>query len=323
MTELVLEKQPQKITEQSIPKFWRNLPFKVLRYALDFGLVKWSYTLKNYVQDAIETQGYETILVWGVQGVGKSCQILQQGYWIFEDWDKVLASVVAKPKDFVQALKSIPFGKRTPWIGWDDVGVHFPSVSWRTNIEEYAAVDSAWAAIRTKCNVVSLNIPLIDRLAKNLKDNMTAEVFIGRNQAMLIERYVRLPGLKKLESNFFKIQVEPIHKFNLFDVPKDVFKEYWQTRLKLTEEALDRLGNVLSKGDETVLSNDYVAATNVCQEYKISPRTLQIITTDMIKHLKLDGKLYLLKEDVDKVIKLHYKKRNEGIRTTERRASIS
>jgi len=189
-----------------IPAYWREVPYRVLQYALTFGHVIPGYTCKNYVEHAIEKMGYETILDWGTQGSGKSNRLLQHGYWVYEDWDEVLKNIVFKPyakeRGFIQKLKNIMRGERVPWIGWDDVGVHFPSVSWRTEVEKYEAVDSAWTSIRTKVSVISLNIPLIDRLAKNIKDNLTMEEFLGRNQTILIERYVRLPGLKQVESNF-------------------------------------------------------------------------------------------------------------------------
>lgn len=298
--------QPQVVTPENVPALWKNVPFRFLQYALRFGLIKWGYTEKEYIQYAIENQGYETVLVWGVQGSGKSNRILQEGYWVFEDWDKVLGAIVSKPKEFVERLQKIPFGERTPWTGWDDVGVHFPSVSWRTNIEQYEAVDAAWAAIRTKCNVISLNIPLIDRLARNLKDNLTMEVFLGRNQMSMIERYVRLPGIKRLESSFRKIQIEPMRQFNLFDVPLDVFKEYWQRRLELTEEALDKLGNVLTKTElQDKDKENYISLNEAMAELDISPRTL----TDIIRNYrtqKFGGLTHIHREDYEASIKPYY-----------------
>jgi len=298
-----------------IPPYWRSLPYKVLQHAMTFGLVIPGYTCKNYVERAVETMGYETLLEWGVQGSGKSNRILQQGYWVYEDWDEVLKNLMFKPsakeRGFVQALKNIPYGKRIPWIGWDDVGVHFPSVSWRTDIEKYAAVDSAWAAIRTKVNVISLTIPLIDRTAKNIKDNVTIEEFLGRNQTVLIERYIRLPGLKRVESNFWKLQLEPIHKFELFDVPTDVFKEYWEMRLELAEEALTKLGNIYSE-DEVDLDN-YVPMNVVVKELGISPNTLcDLAGRKGIRSRKFNGQLHILKEDYEDVLVSYYKKSKRG-----------
>ena len=294
-----------------IPSHWRNVPFKVLQYAMTFGLVIPDYTCRNYVEYAVEQGGYETVEIWGIQGSCKSNRTLCHGYWVYDDWDEVLKHIVFKPSGdpefaFVDRLKKIEHGKRIPWLGWDDITVHFPSVSWRTQIEQYEAVDSAWAAIRTKVNVISLNNPLIDRLPKNVKDNITMEVFLGRNQVELVERIVRLPGLKMMESNFFKIQVEPLHKFDMYDVPTDVFKEYWEMRLTLADEAMQKLGDVYSKGEKADMEN-YVPLSTAIEEFHLSPLTMEKwIRLGVVRCKKIAGKTYILKDDYEASIKPYY-----------------
>ena len=302
-----------KLKPGEIPSHWRDIPFKVLQHAMTFGLIIPDYTCKNYVELAVEKGGYETLEIWGVQGSCKSNRTLQHGYWVYGDWDEVLKNVVFKPSGdpefgFVDRLKSIEHGKRIPWLGWDDITVHFPSISWRTQMEQYGAVDSSWAAIRTKVNVISLNNPLIDRLPKNVKDNVTMEIFLGRNQVELVERIVRLPGLKQVESNFFKIQVEPLHKFDMYDVPTDVFKEYWEMRLNLADEAIQKLGDVYSK-DEKVDLEKYVPISVPVNEFDLSPFTCsEWIRRGLVRHKKIAGQVCILKEDYDLIIKSHYSK---------------
>jgi len=295
-----------------IPSHWRDIPFKVLQYAMTFGLIIPDYTCKNYIELAVEQGGYETLELWGVQGSCKSNRTLQHGYWVYGDWDEVLKHVVFKPSGdpefgFVDRLKNVEHGKRIPWLGWDDITVHFPSISWRTQIEQYEAVDSCWAAIRTKVSVISLNSPLIDRLPKNVKDNITMEIFLGRNQVELVERIVRLPGLKQVESNFFKIQVEPLHKFDMYDVPTDVFKEYWEMRLTLADEAILKLGNVYGKGEKADMEN-YVSASTLMREFGISPSTIDKYIQYGVHHKKIAGQMFILKEDYETIIKSHYSK---------------
>ena len=160
-----------------------------------------------------------------------------------------------RPQDFVKKMKSIEFGERVPWLGWDDIGVHFPSAKFKTDIKQYEAIDACWAAIRTKCTVISLSIPLIDRLAKNIKDNITIEVFVGRNQWTEAQRILRMIGYGKLESAFFKACIETPHPFNLKYVPKDVFTEYWDDmRLPLADETIDNLDQQLSPENLTPIT---------------------------------------------------------------------
>ena len=311
MSEKCEQVQLVELKPGEIPSHWRNVPFKVLQYAMTFGLVIPDYTCRNYVEYAVEQGGYETLEIWGVQGSCKSNRTLCHGYWVYGDWDEVLKHIVFKPSGdpefaFVDRLKKIEHGKRIPWLGWDDITVHFPSVSWRTQIEQYEAVDSAWAAIRTKVNVISLNNPLIDRLPKNVKDNITMEVFLGRNQVELVERIVRLPGLKMLESNFFKIQVEPLHKFDMYDVPVDVFKEYWEMRLTLADQAIQKLGDVYSKGEKADMEN-YVPLSTAIEEFHLSPLTMEKwIRLGVVRCKKIAGKTYILKDDYEASIKPYY-----------------
>jgi hypothetical protein len=288
---------------------------RVLQYGLTFGLIIWGFTCRQYMERAVETGGYETVLLWGVQGSAKSNRTLAQGYWIYGDWDLVLKRLAFKPSStegrlgLLQLLKKIPQGQRLPWVGWDDVTVHYPSSSWRTDIQKYEAIDSAWAALRTKVSIVSLNGPLIDRFAKNLKDNVTIEVFIGRNQVEIIERYIRLPGLHQVESNFYKVQVEPLKKFDIYEVPTDVFKEYWQERLALADEALEKLGNVFTR-DEIDLDN-YVPIGVAVKELNVSPHSIgKMSSQGAIRTKKFNGVLHILKEDYDNLFDYYRKKKS-------------
>lgn len=301
-----------------IPGIWSGVPPKVIKHGLRFGLIRLGWTVKDYLLHAVETMGYCTVAVWGEQGTGKSCRMLQHGFWIYGDWDTVLRNIVFEPLELVRKLQSLSTGKRVPWLGWDDVGVFYPSVTWRTDIHKYAAIDAAWTAIRTKCSVVTLTIPLIDRLAKNLRDNVSIEEFLGRNQNVLSERYIRLPGIRdRLESNFRKVQIEPIHRFNLYDVPTDVFRQYWeQMRLPLTEKALDGLAKTV--GLEVGEVEGYIPVLDAIEEVDLSPTVLtQLCARGTVRKKRVGGLLYVNREDFERVKKYYQakdqKKRREYV----------
>lgn len=278
--------------------------------ALNFGLVIPGYTARNYIEHAVENNGYETIEVWGIQGSCKSNRCLQHGYWIHQDWDKVLKRVafLADARElpayiergFVQQLKAIPSGTHIPWLDWDDCTVDMPSSSWRTNIEKYEAIDSAWAAIRTKATVIDINNPLIDRLAKNIKDNITLEIFLGRNQMEQVERFLRLPGLKKVESNFFKLQVEPLHRFDMYDVPTSVFREYNELRLALADYAIDKMGKAF---DDTPDMEQYISINEAIKNLSLSPHTIMdMAQRGGVRSKKVNGLLYIYKQDYEETL---------------------
>jgi hypothetical protein len=126
---------------------------EIVRAAIGFGLVKPGWTLQNYIERAAEEGQYATVAIWGEQGSGKSNRLLQEGHWVYGDWDKVLENIVFKPLELKAKLKSIPKGSRYPWIGWDDVGVHYTSNAFRTDIEGYEAIDVVWTSLRVKWSV--------------------------------------------------------------------------------------------------------------------------------------------------------------------------
>lgn len=272
---------------------------KTVELAETFGIIIPNFTLEDYLLRAVEIGGYETIIIWGVQGSGKSSRMLQMLHWIYKDWDVVLDSLVFKPSEFVERLESIGDNERMPAIGWDDIGVHYTSSTFKTDIKQYEAIDQTWAAIRTKVNVIIVTIPIIDRLAKNVRDNMTFEVFLGRNQKEMISRIYRLPGLKREYSNFFKVGLEKARTFNLYDVPPDTWLKYWTKRIKLTNEALAHLKSVTDMEE----IEDYIRVLDVPKFYpkfKISPTTIQQnISRGVLRGKKIQGQLHVLQEDLE------------------------
>lgn len=245
----------------------------------------------------------------------KSNFTLQSGSWTYgervsgewyPDWDMVLANLVFKPgkeeRGFLGYLKRIPPGSRTRWTGWDDLGVHFPNTAWRTDMPKYQAIDAAWAAIRTKISTVTTNNPLIDRVAKNIKDNISIEVFLGPNQAMQAERFCRIPGLKKVDSFFFKVLIESSTKFDYTVVPSDVWKEYWDLRLRLADEAIQKLDDAYE--DEPEDMSQYVQDYEIYdQGIALPSKVMTYAARGLITMIRVGGKRYIPREDVEHVLK--------------------
>lgn len=286
------------MTQEEAVKDSHDAPPAIYKLAEAYGSIKKGYTLEDYFIEAVKTGGYETALVWGVQGGGKSSRMLQMGYWIYKDWDVVLDNVIFKPSEFVNRLQSTPKAKRIPCLLWDDIGVHYTSSTFKTDIMQYQAIDAAWAAIRTKCNVIIMTIPLIDRLAKNIKDNITFEVFIGRNQLEAIRRIFHLPGMRGSESGYFKLVVEDIRSFGLYDVPIEVWKKYWDKRLQLTQDALAKLDTTIDKDDMT----GYISVMDASEKLDLNPNTIQqMISRGVVEGRKIRGILCMNIEYFDRL----------------------
>jgi hypothetical protein len=289
--------------EEQVTKYSRS---KIVQTAIKFGLIVPGWTLEDYIRHAAEEGKYATCVIWGEQSSGKSNRLLQQGFWVYRDWDKVLENLVFKPLELKAHLKSIKKGLRYPWVGWDDVGVHYTSNAFRTNIVEYEAIDSVWTSLRVKCSVVSLTIPNINRLARNLKDNVSHEVYLGQNQMEQVQRIVRLQSFNKLEAEVFKVLIEGPRPFKLFSVPRDVFKEYWERRLTLTEEALEimdaAVGPEDTEGYLTILE-----AARIAKEQGIKYGTSSIqqdISRGVIRGTKIGTRLYVWEEDFKENLEL-------------------
>lgn len=321
MTPKIDEKgQVQLYEPGQVPPYWQDFAnrsgVKILRLALTFGLIIPEYTMKDYILYAIESKsGYETVDIWGVQGSKKSCRTMIISHWCYgkdrkdyHAWDKVLNNMVLMPdahefpgyeaRGFLQKMKSITKGEVVPLVAWDDITVNMPSSTFKTDIDVYGAVDAAWAAIRTKIKVMLLNNPLIDRLGRNIKDNITIECYIGRNQVEQVERCIRLPGLKTIESKFFKILVEPLHQFDYTYVPKSIFKEYFELRKEIADFAIQRMGKAFK--DESALLEDMMTPVQIMNEISIAPSSLNdMIKRNFIPHEKINGKLYIPKKDFE------------------------
>lgn len=289
-----------------------SLPEHVQR-AYDYGAITEGFTLEDYLLEASQNNGYETVCIWGVQGSGKSNRMLQMGYWVQkatlskdghepsdeEIWEAVLDSVVFRPRNFVRRLKEVPRGERLPCLLWDDIGCHYPSSKFKTDPKEYEAIDQTWAVIRTKVGVVIVTIPLINRLAKNIRDNLSVEVYLGRNQNELIKRIFYLPGLDRQYANMFKVTVEMPAPFNLYFVPGWVWERYWDMRLDLTDEALEVLEGTVDMEDlEGYIPVLEASEIMRAQGYKVSATTLQQnISRKVLRGRVISGRLCVLEED--------------------------
>jgi len=306
---------------QEIPEVWiedsLRYGVKILDIACGFGFIKPGYDMKDYILDAVESKsGYETVDIWGRQGSKKSNRTLQIMNWVYNDWDVVLKEIVLMPtskglpgyesRGFLEKMRSVQKGQSIPCVGWDDLTVSLPSSTFKTDTEIYGAVDAAWAAIRTKIRVMILNNPLIDRITKNIKDNVTLEVMIGPNQTEMVERWFHLVGLKTMNSNFFKVQVEPLHRFDWRVVPSDVFKEYQNLREEVADYALSKLGEAF--GDEETMDVDVVTPIDIMNEIDITPSTLNdMLKRHFLPHKKVNGRYLIARSDYEDFKKVYLK----------------
>lgn len=278
---------------------------KLMAIAAKCGLVNLGWTVRDYMTSAAVRGKFCLCHIWGEQGNMKSNFTLQMGSWIYgekvgdewhPDWDAVLKHLVFRPgkeeRGLLAFVKSIPYGEREAWVGWDDLGVHYPSTIYRTEMEKYQAVDATFAAIRTKVSTMTTNNPLIDRVAKNIKDNITIEVWLTPNQTLMAERLCRIPSRNTINSFFFKVLIEGPYIFDWTKVPKDVWDEYWELRLRIADEAIQLLDQAYSEEGELVPVSE---AVKECPPGKL----LTYVSKGLVTVIRKGNSKFISKEDLE------------------------
>jgi hypothetical protein len=236
-----------------------------LEDAKKLGMIVDGWGILDYLQNAIEKNGYEMVLIWGNQGSGKSSFMLYLAYQILGDWDKVLNQLCFTPMDVIRKAEELPFGKRYPLLLWDDVGVHFPATSFRTNIDIYEAVGRMLDVYRTIASVIICTAPDIRRFPKVMRDNETIEVWMTRLTGENIS-YYRALRIVKLQNYYSDLEIylkKPTieHGFYQLDkhIPRNIWNTYWEKRLELSRKAVEMLKEKLNpqtKKDEKREENE-------------------------------------------------------------------
>jgi hypothetical protein len=157
-----------------------------------------------------------------------------------------------------------------------------------------------WAVIRTKVAIVVVNIPLFLRLAKNVRDNLTFELYVGRNKMVQTRRIFYLPGTQYLGENLFKPIIQKPKKFNIYDVPQWVWDRYWEMRLNLTEEALRNLEEVTDMEDIT----NWIPVIDAANELGFAVTTvMQSCSRSAVVGRKVNGVFCISKDGFEKLKK--------------------
>ena len=283
-------------------------PFDPIAYAVQLGKVVEGWRLEDYLINAALNNRYETVIIWATQGDFKSSFLLYLMYLIFDDWDLVLRNIVFTPRDLVNKLKQIPPSERLVCLGWDDIGANYTVMSYKTEVEVYDAIDRAFQTIRTKVSVVLGTIANLDRLPRNLKDNLTMEVYMSRplepersDQAYyMVQRWLRLVSFYEQKSYFTKVMVEEGY-YDKGLVPSDVWREYWERRLELSDQTVKQLDEALAEQGEGIDLNEWMhigeaimyLGTSLSEAYKLH-------SSKAVRSVKTPQGIYFHREDLER-----------------------
>jgi hypothetical protein len=282
---------------------------------IEYGMIVQGWDLDDYLTRAsADPSGFECACAHGQQGAGKSNYMLQRTAAIKattffrenhrmpterELWDKVLAAIVFTPTDFIEKLEQIKeMGERIDVVLWDDIQLEYTSSTFKTNIDQYAAIDSMMAVIRTKCAITLITIPNITRLPKNVKDNVTFEVFVGKNRKVQIRKIFRLPGQKRIDSNIFKPIIQRPRIFDLYAIPNWAWKKYEGMRQEIANKALANLKEATDMEDAT----EYTPLWEAAKFLSINANSLQqMASRTTVPSKKVNGRICIPNEFMDEL----------------------
>ena len=317
-----------------------------IEIAYEYGLMQRGWCLKDYVQNAAVTNdGFEVILVDGVQRSGKSNMSIQIAGWAkhatltmklndktekdyteakengvlpmdyFESlpiqptekelWEAVLLCILFKANEFVEYLEAVPDGDPTDVAVWDDIAGHYSNMTFRISPESYAQVDGAFTVLGTKARIIVTNIPNLDRLSKNIKDHLSIEIFIGRNKKRKMMRLFRLPGLKHVNMNLFKADLEKPSKFDIYKIPEWAWRIYEDRRIQLAKDVFKALGETV---DMDTAPDGYISvpeAIKIARDQGLgwgASTIQQNASRGLWKKITVEGYLFVEEESFMKII---------------------
>ena len=314
---------PIQYDERGVADFQKQRTPKFIEVGIQYGMIIPGHDLNDYMLDAIfDPSGFECATAHNQQGAGKSNFIMQEAAVLAEArlrknlqdggylrgpteeeiWDAVLSSIVFTPADFVTMLEGIDQSEtdRLDFVIWDDIQLEYTSSTFKTDIDQYAAIDSMFAVVRTKVACVFITIPNIGRLPKNVKDNLTIELYVGKNRRVQFRKLFRLPSNRRVESNLFKPVIQPNIQFDLFDIPAWAWKRYEGMRKDIADKALANLKGVTNM--ETM--EGYVSLLDAVKIVKDNglkwgiQSIQQMASRKIIKKQEINGELCIERESL-------------------------
>ena len=233
----------------------------------------------DYAQACGPSFGWLCALDWGEKGSGKSNTMLQHGYTMFhapdrletvgraedgtpitrgivdrwddmEAWEKVLRYTVFRPRDFSGLLNTvIKQGRRLAWVGWDDINIHFPRSMYSTNRKIWEQFSKNWEGFRANLSVFECSAPRKDAVVSFILHDMNWDCLVSARHRVELTRWFWDKDFYEPEKvNKFRIDVDT-EELVLEHIPKEVWDQYWQRKIALTDESTASFQQMLDDMD--------------------------------------------------------------------------
>ena len=199
--------------------------------------MKLSYLARKILK-AHKTEGFESIMICGEMGRGKTSLALHLAYQVYQDWDLVLHYLHFSP---ISALKQLRYAisndSRLKLIILDDAGLWLDALSWFT--PEIRAFSKFYNIIREGAAAVIFTNVLPGDILKRVRKKVWYKVYVdyydieNKKSIGIVYREKYDVGMDK----FYRRKITQIIYPTFY--PDEVYIKYKQMRKKAALEALD------------------------------------------------------------------------------------
>jgi len=245
-----------------------------LKKAIEVGYIVQGWVLEDYIRDAINNKGWESLVFWAPKGSLKSNLEMQLLYMTYGKWELVHKYMIMDPLEYVAIMESVKEQERLPLLVWDDITTHLPSSLYFQDRDLYIAIKRYWPVTRSRFNCFLCSAPLKDDILDFMLGDMMGELFFYRRVGGAttgkfdFQRHCWYPDYenpKKAKFEMVRVELsefpmtpneadqvykqeceqaakeDRVPRPKLPGVPYEEFLKYWEKRMRLAKTADDNL----------------------------------------------------------------------------------
>ena len=262
--------------------------------------------LLNFVLEASKTtENFNSIIIGGRKGKGKSTLALWLAYYVYGDWNKVLENLHFMPEEIESKLREARKKKDfIPTLVWDDAAAFLRFIPRTYFSEAMERLKSIYETIRTSCPLIIFTAASPKRLAPFVRDDPTVVVRVfskGYAIVFLIEEGVNFR--KVFDDPQFK---DPIETVKFGRVPHEIYSQYKEMR--------DRAHDMFLEASEKYEKGIFVTPSEFAHVFLLHPETVRLwIRRGILKEsvVKVLGSYRL---DLEKALEELEAKGSEGLK---------
>ncbi|CCD22100.1 DnaA-like replication initiation protein [Aeropyrum pernix spindle-shaped virus 1] len=210
--------------------------------------VGWSI-LAGWMESAFRTGGFNSVIVYGKQGAGKSVYAIKVVYDLLRRLGVVPASstsrivfkryMVFSASHFIGKIKNAR-GARLPAVIWDDAGVHGGSYLFFTDVFLAKALGDLFRVARTRVANIIFTTPSPRDLLKPFRSYDTIIVYVHEMDEVWSRAHIY--KMRLLPSGDVRVQKKAMEDFRR---RLRTYDEYIRIRDRYVDEAIDALEELM------------------------------------------------------------------------------